>query len=127
VKVTIARQMNQSGIEVWTRAIVVMLALIGVTTAGCLQVQPQPPLPATTMSSWGPAGGFTMSSGSICAGHATLIAGHTSITDPCFTGVDDVVVCTDNSTASAVRCSPGPGYLSISGSESDTISYSRLK
>ena len=40
------------------RAIVVMLALIGVTTAGCLQVPPQPPLPPTTMSSWGPNGGL---------------------------------------------------------------------
>jgi hypothetical protein len=109
------------------RAIVSLLALIGVTTAGCFQLPPQPPLPATTMSSWGPAGGFTMSSGSTCSGHATLIAGHTSVTDPCFTGVDDVVVCTDNSTSSAVQCSPGPGYLAISGSGGDTISYARVK
>ena len=36
------------------RVIVAMLALIGATTAGCLQVPPQPPLPPTTMSSWGP-------------------------------------------------------------------------
>jgi hypothetical protein len=109
------------------RVIVAILALIGTMTAGCLQVQPQPPLPATTMSSWGPAGGFTMSSGLTCSGHATLMAGHTSITDPCFTGVDNVVICTDNSTPSAVQCSPGSGYLVISGSGSDMISYSRVK
>jgi hypothetical protein len=109
------------------RVIVAILALIGTMTAGCLQVQPQPPLPATTMSSWGPAGGFTMSSGLTCSGHATLMTGHTSITDPCFTGVDNVVICTDNSTPSAVQCSPGSGYLVISGSGSDMISYSRVK
>ena len=40
------------------RVIVVMFALIGTMTAGCFQVAPQPPLPPTTMSSWGPAGGF---------------------------------------------------------------------
>ncbi|MFZ0676323.1 hypothetical protein [Candidatus Binatus sp.] len=108
------------------RMIVAMLALIGMTTTGCFQVQPQT-LPSTTMSSWGPAGGFTMSSGSTCAGHATLTAGHTSVSDPCFTGIDDVVVCTDNSTVSPVQCSPGTGYLVISGSGSDMISYSRVK
>jgi hypothetical protein len=108
------------------RVIVAILALIGTTTAGCFQVQPQP-LPATTMSSWGPAGGFTMSSGSTCSGHATLTAGQTSVSDPCFTGLDNVVLCTDNSTASAVQCSPGTGYLAISGSGSDMISYSRVK
>jgi hypothetical protein len=47
-----------------------LFALIALTTAGCLQVQPQPPVPPTTMSSWGPLGGFTMTSGSNCAGYA---------------------------------------------------------
>jgi hypothetical protein len=109
------------------RVIVAMLALIGVAAAGCFQLPQQPPLPPTTMSSWGPAGGFTMSSGSTCSGHATLTAGQTSVTNPCFTGLDNVVLCTDNSTASAVQCSPGSGYLAISGSGSDMISYSRVK
>jgi hypothetical protein len=110
------------------RVIVWMLAFAGVMTAGCFQVQPQPPLPATTMSSWGPAGGFTLSSGtSTCAGHATLIAGHTSVNDPCFTSIDNIVVCTDTSAASAVQCSPGAGYLAIYGSGADTIAYSRVR
>ena len=113
--------------EVAMRVIVAMLALIGLTTAGCLQVPPQPPLPPTTMSSWGPAGGFTLSSGAACAGHATLSAGHTSVTDPCFTGVDNVVMCTDTSTANAVQCSPNSGYLAIAGAGSDTISYARVR
>ncbi len=110
------------------RLIVVIFALIGTMTAGCFQVAPQPPLPPTTMSSWGPAGGFTLSSGpSTCAGHATLTAGHTSVTDPCFTSIDNIVMCTDTSTASAVQCSPGAGFLTVSGSGSDTISYARLR
>jgi hypothetical protein len=114
--------------EVGMRLIVAIFALVGTMTAGCLQVQPQPPLPPTTMSSWGPNGGFTLSSGpSTCAGHATLIAGHTTVTDPCFTGVDNIVTCTDTSTASAIQCSPGSGYLAISGAANDTISYARLR
>jgi hypothetical protein len=114
--------------EVRMRLIVGIFALVGTMTTGCLQVQPQPPLPPTTMSSWGPNGGFTLSSGpSACAGHATLIAGHTTVNDPCFTGVDNIVMCTDTSTASAVQCSPGSGYLAISGAASDTISYARLR
>jgi hypothetical protein len=114
--------------EVAMRVIVAMLALIGATTAGCLQIPPQPPLPPTTMSSWGPNGGFTLSSGvSTCGGHATLSAGHTSITDPCFTGVDNVVMCTDTSNANAVQCSSSSGYLAISGFGNDTISYARVR
>jgi|SRR5215472_8370101 len=109
------------------RAIILALALVGATTAGCLQVQPQPPLPQTTLSSWGPTGGFTLSSGSTCAGHATLNDGHASINDPCFTGIDNVVMCTDTMAPNAVQCSPGSGYLAISGAGSDTIAYARVK
>ncbi|HKM99752.1 MAG TPA: hypothetical protein VJX23_04505 [Candidatus Binataceae bacterium] len=109
------------------RRIVAMLALIAATMAGCLQVQPQPPLPATTVSSWGPNGGFTLSSGSTCAGHATLNAGRASVSDPCFTGTDNVVICTDTTAANAVQCSPGSGYLTISGAGGDMISYARMK
>lgn len=112
---------------VWMRGIVAMLVLVGAMMAGCLQVQPQPPLPATTMSSWGPAGGFTLSSGMTCAGHATLLGGHASVSDSCFTGADNVVMCTDATAPNAVQCSPGYGYLTISGAAGDTISYARLK
>lgn len=115
------------GMEIGMRWIVAMLALVGTTMVGCLEVAPQPPLPATTMSSWGPTGGFTLSSGSTCAGHAALNAGHASVSDPCFTGSDNVVMCTDTTAANAVQCSPGSGYLTISGAGSDMISYARMK
>jgi hypothetical protein len=109
------------------RGIVAVLVLFGATMAGCFQVQPPPPLPATTMSSWGPSGGFTLSSGSTCSGHATLNAGRASVSDPCFTGADNIVMCTDTTAANAVQCSPGSGYLTISGAGGDTISYARIK
>jgi hypothetical protein len=109
------------------RSIVAIIALIGLTTAGCLEVAPQPPLPATTMSSWGPGGSFTMSTGSTCAGHATLNLGRASIYDPCFTGSDNVVICTDTTAPMAVQCTPESGYLTIAGAGADMISYARVK
>jgi hypothetical protein len=109
------------------RKIILILALIGLTAAGCLQLQPQPPVPPTTMSSWGPLGGFTMSSGAACAGHATLNDGHSSVDDPCFTGSDNIVMCTDTTAANAVECAPGNGNLTISGAPGDTISYARIR
>jgi len=113
--------------EIAMRAIVLILALSGLTTAGCLEVAPQPPLPATTMSSWGPAGSFTMSTGSTCAGHETLNLGRASVYNPCFTGSDNVVICTDTTAPNGVQCSPESGYLMISGAGADTISYARVK
>src|ERR1700682_4066203 len=76
-----------------------LCALIALTTAGCLQVQPQPPVPPTTMSSWGPLGGFTMTSGSNCAGYATLSNRESSVSASCFTGSDNIVMCTDATAA----------------------------
>ena len=113
--------------KIYMRATIGIIALIGLTTAGCLSVASQPPLPATTMSSWGPAGGFTMSTGNTCAGHSTLNLGHASVYDPCFTGSDNIVMCTDTTAPMSVQCSPESGYLMITGSGADTISYVRVK
>jgi hypothetical protein len=102
------------------------LALLCLT--GCVQVPPLPATPSTTMSSWSPMGGFTMSSGVNCAGHATLDSGGAStISDACFSSVTDVVLCTDTTYASAVRCLPGAGTLSVSGAAGDTIAYARVR
>jgi hypothetical protein len=95
--------------------------------AGCLEVAPEPPPPPTTMSSWGPFGGFTMSSGANCAGHATLNNGFTTIHDPCFSGSANVVLCTDTSTPAAVSCTPESGSLAITGVGSDSIAYARVR
>lgn len=109
------------------RTIITLLSLAGLTASGCLQVQPQPAVPPTTMTSWGPLGSFSMSSGAVCAGQATLTGGIASVTDPCFTGSTNVVLCTDTTAASAVKCAPGAGSLAISGAAGDTVSYARLK
>jgi len=110
------------------RSYPVIFAVIALTTAGgCLQVQPQPPVPPTTMSSWGPLGGFTMTSGSNCAGYATLSSKQTSVSASCFTGGDNIVMCTDTTAANPVMCMPGDGHLTISGTAGDIISYARVR
>ncbi|MGH7841746.1 MAG: hypothetical protein ACREQT_09500, partial [Candidatus Binataceae bacterium] len=81
----------------------------------------------TTMSSWGPMGGFTMSSGANCAGQATLSRGAATVQDACFTAPDNVVLCTDTTSVSAVRCAPAAGTLAISGAAGDVIAYARIR
>jgi hypothetical protein len=109
------------------RWIVQCFAIIALTMGGCLQVQPQPPIPPATMSSWGPLGGFTMTSGVNCAGYVTVSGRETSVSAACFTGSDNIVMCTDATAANPVMCMPGNGYLTVSGTVGDTISYARAR
>jgi len=95
--------------------------------SGCLQVAPQPALPPTSMSSWGPLGGFTVSSGATCAGQITLSNGQAAVNDPCFTASDNIVMCTDTTAPNPVKCAPAAGSLSIAGTTGDTISYVRVR
>ena len=106
------------------RTFTIMLALL---STGCLQIAPEPAPPPTSISSWGPLGGFTMSSVANCAGHATLTNGFATIQDPCFTGSANVVLCTDTSSPAAVSCLPRSGSLAIAGIGSDSIAYARVK
>jgi hypothetical protein len=108
------------------RKIIAIIAVMGLLMSGCLEVQSQPPLPSTTMSSWGPLGGFSVSSGATCLGKATLNGGHASVSDPCFTSDDNIVMCTDTTAPNPIRCTPASGYLSISGTADDIISYVRV-
>jgi hypothetical protein len=109
------------------RLMIAGLAVAGLMASGCLQVAPQPPVPPTTMNSWGPMGGFSMSSGAPCTGKATLSDGTASVSDACFTGADNIVMCTDTTAANPVRCTPTYGSLSISGGVGDTVSYARIR
>src|SRR5437870_11744660 len=102
-------------------ALLMVEAIVVTISAGCLQIAPEPAPPPTSVSSWGPLGGFTMSSGANCAGHATLINGLATIQDPCFTGRENIVLCTDNTSPAAVSCTPGSGKLAIMGIGSDSI------
>jgi hypothetical protein len=104
-----------------------MAAAAGLIAAGCLQVAPQPPTPPTTMSSWGPLGGFSMTSGAPCSGKTTLTDGAALVSDACFTGADNIVMCTDTTAANALRCTPASGSLSISGGVGDTVAYARIR
>ena len=114
--------------EMGLRKIVPLIAaLFSLTITACLQVQPQPPVPPTTMSSWGPMGGFSMSSGAACAGQATLSGPSTVVNDACFVGAGDIVMCTDTTAPNAVACTPGAGILTISGASGDTISYAKVR
>ena len=63
----------------------------------------------------------------LCAGRATLNGGSAEIKDSCFSGDTNVVICTDVTNVSAVRCTPANGALSIGGSGSDVIAYARVK
>jgi hypothetical protein len=109
------------------RLAIAALAAAGLMATGCLQVASQPPVPPTTLSSWGPMGGFSMTSGAPCTGKATLTDGTASVSDACFTGAENIVMCTDTTAANAVRCTPAYGTLSISGGVGDTISYARIR
>jgi len=63
----------------------------------------------------------------MCAGRVALSQGQATIRDACFSGETNVVLCTDATTASPVKCSPGPGTLGISGSGGDIVSYARVR
>lgn len=109
------------------RLLIAGAAMAGLMAAGCLQVAPQPPVPPTTMSSWTPMGGFSMTSGAPCSGKATLSDGTASVSDVCFTGADNIVLCTDTTAANPLRCTPANGSLAISGGIGDTVAYARIR
>jgi len=108
------------------RILIILIALSGLTAAGCFTYSAPPP-PPTTMTAWSPTGGFTLNSGGNCAGQVSLKGGFATVTDPCFASSYDVVVCSDNTFANPVRCTPAMGSLSLSGTGNDSISYARLK
>ena len=108
------------------RTSIILLAFSGLMAAGCFTYSGPTP-PPTTMTAWSPTGGFTLNSGGNCAGQVSLVGGLATVTDTCFTSSYNVVVCSDNTTANPVRCTPSIGSLSLSGTGSDSISYARLK
>jgi hypothetical protein len=108
------------------RTLTILLALSGLMATGCFTYSAPPP-PPTSMTAWSPTGSFSFSSGGNCAGQTTLVGGLTTVTDACFTSSYNTVLCSDNTSASPVRCTPAAGSLSLSGAANDSISYARLK
>jgi hypothetical protein len=108
------------------RPSILALAIAGLMAAGCFTYSPPPP-PPTSMTAWSPTGGFSLNTGGSCVGRVTLTDGLATVTDSCFSGSFDVVVCTDNTLPNPVRCTSSMGSLAISGTGSDSVSYARLK
>jgi len=63
----------------------------------------------------------------LCAGRVTLQQGEATVTDNCFSGETNVVVCTDATAPNPIKCAPGRGTLIVVGNGNDIISYARLR
>lgn len=63
----------------------------------------------------------------MCAGKVSLTQGTASVNDSCFTGDTNIVICSDVSSANAVRCEPRKGSLALEGHANDTVAYARVK
>src|ERR1700691_5721436 len=119
------------------RKAIVPIALAGLTFAACrmtpneIKVKLSGDATQTQESIYavGIMGGATVSlhTSIACAGRIPLSQGSAIVRDACFTGDTNVVVCTDASSISAVRCEPGAGSLLIGGSGSEVIAYARMR
>jgi hypothetical protein len=65
--------------------------------------------------------------GDVCAGRVQLAQGAATVSDSCFTGETNVVLCTDASSANAVQCAAANGKLALAGNGSDLINYARVR
>jgi hypothetical protein len=63
----------------------------------------------------------------LCAGKVSLSQGSATVSDTCFTGDSNIVICSDVSSPSGVRCEPGKGSLAVEGHANDAVAYARVK
>ena len=63
----------------------------------------------------------------LCAGKVRLTQGSATLSDSCFTGDTNIVICSDITTANPVRCAPGKGTLIVEGHANDEIAFARMK
>jgi hypothetical protein len=117
-------------------ALIAVCALVGLLVTGC----DHPRQPGGTGSGGSIlSGGTNLNAASFfgaanirvdpaqCAGRIALTQGEATVHDECFSGDTNVVICTDATSASAVKCTPGAGALNIAGNANDMISYARLR
>ena len=119
------------------RRSIVPLALAGLTLAACRMTPSEVKVtlpgdmkqPNDSINAVGIFGGANVNlhTSIVCAGRIPLSNGNALVKDACFTGDTNVVVCTDATSISAVRCSPSAGSLLIGGSGSDVIAYARMR
>jgi hypothetical protein len=118
------------------RQIAAVLTILAMLAGGCGHPPPPPPhghggpsasgnVVANANSVFGPASTTVIAN--LCAGQKQLEQGTAAIRDSCFSGATNVVLCTDMTSASAVRCTPGPNSLTIAGTGNDLISYARIR
>jgi hypothetical protein len=65
--------------------------------------------------------------GTLCSGRVTLAGGEATVVDSCFTGDSNIVLCTDATTPSPIKCKPEVGKLLLSGSGNDVVAYARVQ
>ncbi len=119
------------------RMAIIPLAVAGLTFAGCRGARPATPMnvPGSpkvsneVVNAFGIFGGarVTMAAVILCAGRVPLANGTATVNDSCFTGDTNIVVCTDTTSVSAVRCAPSAGALLVGGNSSDVIAYARMR
>ena len=63
----------------------------------------------------------------LCAGKVRLTQGSATLSDSCFTGDTNIVVCSDITSANPVGCAPGKGTLVVEGHADDEIAFARMK
>lgn len=117
------------------RHVAAAIAMLAMLAAGC--GHPPPPrggphagksghvVVANSNSVFGPASTTVVTN--LCAAQKQLEQGTAVVHDSCFSGASNVVLCTDMTSASPVRCTPGPNSLTIAGTGNDLISYARIK
>src|SRR5215475_10801323 len=72
-------------------------------------------------------GGNLQVFGNFCAGKVRLAQGTATVSDACFTGDTNIVICSDITAPNAVRCAPGKGALTVEGHADDEVAFARMK
>lgn len=62
-----------------------------------------------------------------CAGRVQLAQGAATVSDSCFTGDTNVVLCTDATAVNPVQCAAEKGKLALAGTGTDLINYARVR
>jgi hypothetical protein len=119
------------------RMAMVPIALAGLTFAACRMTPNEVKVnlpgdmktPNDSINAVGIFGGANVNlhTSIVCAGRIPLSQGSAIVKDACFTGDTNVVVCTDATSVSPVKCEPGAGSLLIGGNSNDVIAYARMR
>ena len=119
--------MDTKRLILYLAAIVVLAPLIFVIAT---QHQPAPIGTVTGPSvywsnSFG--GGNLQVFANLCAGKVRLTQGSATLSDSCFTGDTNIVICSDITSPNPARCAPGKGTLIVEGHANDEIAFARMK